>query len=99
MQELGKPGGLTRSGVVRHEIEDVGLQFGVLVAMNRTTGQQHALTAAQNIVAAALQEQRELIALSQTDLRRLGSPRDLIGLLQDRRLQLSVTRGLPSGGN
>ena len=73
-----------------------GLQFGVLVAMNGITGQQHALSAAQNIVAAALQEQRELVVLTQTDLRSLTSADDLVALLQDRRLELYVTRGLPT---
>lgn len=73
-----------------------GLTFGVLVAINGITGQAHALTAAHNIVAAALQESRELVVLDEEDIRGLHSPDELVQLLQDRRLELYVTRGLPN---
>jgi hypothetical protein len=73
-----------------------GLSFGVLVAMNGITGQPHALTAAHSIVAAALQEGRELVVVVEGDIRELASPAALVQLLQDRRLELYVTRGLPA---
>ena len=59
-----------------------GCSFGVLLALEGITGQQHSLTAAHFIVASAQREGRDIIVITRTDLKGLRAISDLVTLVQ-----------------
>lgn len=71
-----------------------GLRHGLLVSMNGITGQAHSLKSAQQIVAAALAEQRRIVHVRIADLVALRSHADLVGYCRGRMTALLTSRGL-----
>jgi hypothetical protein len=68
-----------------------GLSFGVLVAMNGITGNEHALTAAHFIVSSALQEGRSVVVLTRQEIEALRTPAQLVEMLKKKRLAVVVS--------
>lgn len=67
-----------------------GLDFGVLVAMNGITGNEHARTSAQAILASALREKRSIVVITRSDLESLVETDDLVEMLKIKRLKAAV---------
>lgn len=70
-----------------------GVDFGVLVALRSITGKSHALTSAQFILASALPFKRFIVVLTRADIQALRQPKDLVALLQEKRLRLVMSGG------
>ncbi len=68
-----------------------GLDFGVLVALNGVTGNAKDRTAAHEIIAASLREQRRLVVLTRDDLVTLRCTDDLVALVKRKLCELAVT--------
>jgi hypothetical protein len=67
-----------------------GLDFGVLVAMNDITGNEHARTSAQAIISSALAEKRSIVVITRDDLETLSDTDSLVELLKIKRLKAAV---------
>jgi hypothetical protein len=79
-----------------NKLRSRGMSFGVLIALNGITGTGADLTAAHQIVAGALREQRQLIVVTRTDLEQLGTTEDLVLLIKGKICELAVTGSLVS---
>lgn len=73
-----------------------GRRLGVLISLSGITGNVHSLRSAEDVISNALREGREILVIDLIDLLGVGSPADLVVLLQMKRVKLSVTRGLSS---
>jgi hypothetical protein len=76
-----------------HKLRQRGLSFGLLVAMNGVTGDAAQKTAAHQVLATALTEQRQLVVLTRADLEALTDTRELVTLIKEKLLELAVSGG------
>jgi len=73
-----------------HKLRQRGLSFGVLVAMEGITGDAEQKTAAQQVIATALAEQRQVAVITRADIELLTHARELITLLKLKLCDLTV---------
>lgn len=74
-----------------HKVRTRGLDLGVIVAANGVTGDAQDLTAAHNIISAALHEQRRLIVLDLHELAVLRESKELVELTKEKLCLLAVS--------
>lgn len=72
------------------KLRNRGLTFGILVTTLGITGNAVDMTAAHNIVAAALREQRQLVIITTDELLAVGSTEELIRLIKLKLCDLAV---------
>jgi hypothetical protein len=73
------------------KLRNRGLDFGVFVSLNGITGDATDKTAAHQIVAASLREQRRLVILTGSDLSTLRTTSALVTLIKTKLCELAVT--------
>lgn len=73
------------------KLRNRGLDFGVFVALNGITGDAVDKTAAHQIIAASLREQRRLIVVTGNDLSSLRTTLELVTLIKTKLCELAVT--------
>jgi len=73
------------------KLQDRGLGLGVLVALNGVTGNSGERTAAHQIVAGSLRDQRRILLVTGEDIQGLQNTGMLVGLLKSRLCELAVT--------
>jgi hypothetical protein len=76
-----------------HKLRERGRPFGILVAANGITGDPGLLNQAQQVVAAALREARELLVLTRDEIESLADTNELVLLLKSKRARLAVSGG------
>ena len=73
------------------KLRNRGLDFGILIALNGITGNAGDKTAAHQIIATSLGEQRRLIVITGDDLLSLHTTLDLVTLIKTKLCELAVT--------
>jgi hypothetical protein len=73
------------------KLRNRGLDFGIFVALNGITGNAADKTAAHQIIAASLREQRRLVVLTGAEVSPLRSTSALIRLIKTKLCELAVT--------
>ncbi|RWE29164.1 MAG: hypothetical protein EOS78_30625 [Mesorhizobium sp.] len=73
-----------------HKLRSRGLDFGVLIATNGITGDANDLTAAHQLVAAALLERRRLVVLTIAEIQALANTDELSTLVKRKLCDLAV---------
>ncbi len=73
------------------KLRNRGLDFGILVALNGITGNGADKTAAHQIIASSLREQRRLVVLTGADITNLRTTAELIKLIKTKLCDLAVT--------
>jgi hypothetical protein len=73
------------------KLQNRGLDFGVFVAVNGITGNATERTAAHQVIAACLREQRRLVIITGTDLSILKTTNELLKLIKTKLCELAVT--------
>jgi len=73
------------------KLRNRGLDFGIFVALSGITGNAGDKTAAHQIIAASLKEQRRLVVLTGTDLTGLSNTSALVRLIKTKLCELAVT--------
>lgn len=73
------------------KLRNRGLDFGIFMALNGITGDGADKTAAHQIIAASLREQRRLVVLTGTDLSDLRATSKLVLLIKTKLCELAVT--------
>lgn len=73
------------------KLQSRGLDFGVLVAINGITGNAVDRTAAHEVIAACLREQRRLVVITGDDLSTLRTTDKLVTLIKIKLCELAVT--------
>lgn len=68
-----------------------GLNLGVLIATQGITGNPQDRTAAHDVIAGALREQRRLIVITEDELRQLNDTDELVLLLKEKLCDLAVS--------
>ena len=73
------------------KLRNRGLDFGIFVALNGITGDAADKTAAHQIIAASLREQRRLVVLTGPDMSTLRTTSALVTLIKTKLCELAVT--------
>lgn len=74
------------------KIEDIGLDFGILLAANGITEDESDLTRAKSIVSNYLKKHIRIIVIDKLEISNLNSTEDLIGLIKEK-ICILVVRG------
>jgi Restriction endonuclease len=73
------------------KLRNRGLNYGILVAASGITGDSHDLTAAHQVVAGALREQRRLLVITADQLLQLPDTDALVYLIKEKLCDLAVS--------
>jgi hypothetical protein len=73
------------------KLRNRGLDFGLLVALNGVTGDVNDRTAAHQIIAGSLREQRRIVVVTTDDISGLKQTEDLVRLIKQKLCELAVT--------
>jgi len=68
-----------------------GQTFGILIAVNGITGNSQKIESAHEIIRVALSEGRQLIVITQSEIKDLRSTEDLIKIIQEKLCELVVS--------
>lgn len=73
------------------KVESRGREFGILIANNGITGNNEQLTAAHSIIARHLENKREIIVITKTEIQAINDTKDLIKLIKTKLCHLAVS--------
>ena len=68
-----------------------GQSFGILIAANGITGNSQNVESAHEIIRVALSEGRQLVVITQTEIKTLQTTQDLVSLIQEKLCELVVS--------
>lgn len=85
-----KPVGSMEVGWFVSKLEDRGLSFGILVALNSITGSSEERSSAHQTVARALSQGRQLIVIDRRTLEQLSTTDDLVRCIKEKLCDLAV---------
>ncbi len=72
------------------KLQNRGLDFGILIANNGITGDQHDLANAHNTIATHLMQKRKIIVITRTEINALQNTTQLVTLVKEKLCLLAV---------
>lgn len=85
-----RPVGSTEVSWFDQKLRNRGLAFGILVALRGVTGKAEDQTAAHQVIASSLRDQRRIILITADDLLNLRDTGSLVGLVKQKLCELAV---------
>ncbi len=86
------PVGSAEVSLFDRKLQDHGLDFGIIAAMNGITGDANQLSSAHQIIAAALRERRDIVVITRSEIEAVRTSGDIVDLMKRKLVRLHARR-------